>query len=102
MSDQTATPPPPDVALIAPRTCPVCTYTFSAAGKGDQSIATAPPHPGDYAVCMCCAVVLLFTETTTMRVMSNAEWLRLPREMRTQLTEMRERIKTLPKDLAAL
>ena len=89
MSDQPAVPP--DVVLLPPQACPVCRYNMNAIGTSDGTDATMP-RPGDCSVCMFCAVVLVFTDTLTLRVLTNAEWIKLPLDARVELTQMRQKL----------
>ena len=50
--------------------CPVCLHTFNAAGHPGHD---DPPKPGDYTVCIECAVVLEFTPSMTVRQPTVAE-----------------------------
>jgi hypothetical protein len=71
---------------VQPTTCPACSAAIEAV------TGTAKPYAGGITLCVYCRAFLVFTEDLHQRVLSNAEWLALPRDYRRLLTSLREEL----------
>lgn len=73
---------------LPPTRCPACGHALEAV------TGTAKPYPGGVTICVYCRAYLTFTEDLQQRVLSNREWLALPREQRRLLTHVRDGLAT--------
>lgn len=59
--------------LKRPSLCPSCGHTLDAATSADRTQPDATPSPGDWNVCINCAVLLVFKEDLTCRAVTAEE-----------------------------
>lgn len=71
--------------------CPLCGYRVDAASAPGE----ASPNPGDSAVCMSCASVLVFDESLRLRKMSRDEFTGLHPESRKEISLIQRGIRML-------
>jgi hypothetical protein len=72
--------------------CPICASPITTRTVDDEPT----PYPGDYIICQSCLGWLVFSDagdTSRIRPMTNAEWLHLSTEERTDMTALRENVR---------
>lgn len=74
---------------LPPGSCPACGEVLGAV------TGTSSPTPGCITLCLYCRVFLVFTDTLQQRLLSNAEWLKLPVDQRELLTRVRDGVRSL-------
>jgi hypothetical protein len=84
-----------DTHRIPSAVCAACGRELSGAGGQPER-----PTPGDFTVCLYCFAILTFTDTLAVRLVTDGEWMRLPREQRRGITAVRDRAKAFAADQA--
>lgn len=72
-----------------PPACPVCKEDLKRATMPDQK----PVEPGDFAVCMNCAQLLVYEQkgkSLQVRSLSTREWASLPNDQFTSLMQVKQ------------
>jgi len=72
------------ITHLPEQSCPLCGKLLDCAGTIDNS--DAAPVPGDWTICAGCLQFLCYGPFMALRAVTNAEWLALSEEARTELT----------------
>lgn len=80
----------PDYYLVS-TLCPYCGVRLDGAAPNDL-IAHAP-MPGDVSCCIKCGGVMIFTDTLALRVMTDALWAEIDKDLQQELTELFKQIR---------
>jgi hypothetical protein len=80
---------------MKPCLCPRCAYALETCFNAMQNVG---PQPGDYTMCMSCALVMVFTDDMGVREATGEELAEMSTELKTEMLGIAMAISALAPD----